>query len=278
MPDTPGTARVLWPTRGSAREGLLWSHLLALFHAGTGFLLELAPWHTTNGLAHRDLVLGTCSINRSLFIWPSCTSRVHAVFACIKQLWISHPQPQPPRKGLTPSWLHQQVTDQLVEGVKPCACPYAWMTPERFAALPAVLCVRELRYRGPRLAFDADGDVGHHAWRSTYIPRMTELYQMAGRDQSAAPQADHGLDVLHCQRLVGVLSSTSLPWSTTGPRVMRATAGHGHGTSMPCDGSVRSPGDTPLVVNPPRPDRVEPRAVKRRPKPYPILTGRNVIP
>ena len=37
--------------------------------------------------------------------------------------------------------------------------------------------------------------------------------------------------------------------------------------------STARPGDPlpPLVVNPHRPDRVEPRAVKRRPKPYPLL-------
>ena len=38
--------------------------------------------------------------------------------------------------------------------------------------------------------------------------------------------------------------------------------------------STARPGEPlpPLVVNPHRPDRVEPRAVKRRPKPYPLLT------
>jgi hypothetical protein len=37
--------------------------------------------------------------------------------------------------------------------------------------------------------------------------------------------------------------------------------------------STARPGEPlpPLVVNPHRPDRVEPRAVKRRPKPYPLL-------
>jgi hypothetical protein len=38
--------------------------------------------------------------------------------------------------------------------------------------------------------------------------------------------------------------------------------------------STARPGDPlpPLVVNPHRPNRVEPRAVKRRPKPYSLLT------
>ena len=38
--------------------------------------------------------------------------------------------------------------------------------------------------------------------------------------------------------------------------------------------STARPGEPlpPLVINPHQPDRVEPRAVKRRPKSYPLLT------
>ena len=68
------------------------------------------------------------------------------------------------------------------------------------------------------------------------------------------------------------------------PPVPRGQAGSGHAagggrsadqlTSMPGGGEHGAPREpsSPLVVNPHRPDRVEPRAVKRRPKPYPRLT------
>ena len=62
------------------------------------------------------------------------------------------------QKGLPRSrWLRQLgVTDQLVEWAKPIRPPLhlpAWLTPELFAALPAVLCVRELRYRVAQAGF-----------------------------------------------------------------------------------------------------------------------------
>jgi hypothetical protein len=54
-------------------------------------------------------------------------------------------------------WLRQLgVTDQLVEWVKPVRPPVhppEWLTPALFAALPARLCVRELRYRVVQAGF-----------------------------------------------------------------------------------------------------------------------------
>ncbi len=86
------------------------AHLLALFHTGTGFLMEVVadPWHT------HDM------------------ARVTSI----------HPTLRP--------------TDQLVEWVKPMRPPVhppAWMTPDLFAAFPAMLCVRELRYHGAQAGF-----------------------------------------------------------------------------------------------------------------------------
>ena len=68
------------------------------------------------------------------------------------------PKPQAAQKGLPRSrWLRQLgVTDQLVAWVKPVRLPVhppAWMTPALFATLPAVLCVRELRYRVAQAGF-----------------------------------------------------------------------------------------------------------------------------
>jgi hypothetical protein len=91
-----------------------------------------------------------------------------------------------------------------------------------------------------------------------------------------------GLDVLHCQRLVGVLKELTvfaLVYNLV--RVVMLAAAQRQGVALErisfVDAvrwlSTARPGDPlpPLVVNPHRPDRVEPRAVKRRPKPYPLL-------
>jgi hypothetical protein len=87
-----------------------------------------------------------------------------------------------------------------------------------------------------------------------------------------------GLDGLHCQRLVGVLKELTvfaLVYNLV--RVVMLAAAQRQGMALErisfVDATAR-PGEPlpPLVVNPPRPNRVEPRAVKRRPKPYPLLT------
>ena len=91
-----------------------------------------------------------------------------------------------------------------------------------------------------------------------------------------------GLDVLHCQRLVGVLKELTvfaLVYNLV--RMVMLEAAKRQGVALERISfvdtlrwlSTARPGDPlpPLVVNPHRPDRIEPRAVKRRPKPYPLL-------
>jgi len=91
-----------------------------------------------------------------------------------------------------------------------------------------------------------------------------------------------GLDVLHCQRLVGVLKELTvfaLVYNLV--RMVMLAAAKRQGVALErisfVDAlrwlSTARPGEPlpPLVVNPHRPDRVEPRAAKRRPKPYPLL-------
>ena len=92
-----------------------------------------------------------------------------------------------------------------------------------------------------------------------------------------------GLHGLHCQRLVGLLKElTVFALVSNLVRVVMLAAAQRQGVALErgrfVDAlrwlSTAPPGDPcpPLVVNPHRPDRVEPRAVKRRPKPYSLLT------
>jgi hypothetical protein len=91
-----------------------------------------------------------------------------------------------------------------------------------------------------------------------------------------------GLDVLHGQRLAGVMKErTVFALVDNLVRVVMLEAAKRQGVALErlsfVDAlrwlSTARPGEPlpPLVVNPHRPDRVEPRAVKRRPKPYPLL-------
>jgi hypothetical protein len=92
-----------------------------------------------------------------------------------------------------------------------------------------------------------------------------------------------GLDVLHGQRIVGGLKElTVCALGYNLGRVVMLAAAQRQRVALErisfVDAvrwlSTARPGDPlpPLVVNPHRPDRVEPRAVKRRPTPYSLLT------
>lgn len=91
-----------------------------------------------------------------------------------------------------------------------------------------------------------------------------------------------GLNVLHCQRLTGVLKElTVFALVSNLVRVVRLEAAQRQGVAPECISCVDAlrwlstarPGEPlpPLVVTPYRPDRIELRAVKRRSKPYPLL-------
>lgn len=312
MPDTPELQEYFSQPSGQRPGcGFPVAHLLALFHAGTGFLLEVlaAPWHTHDmaqvaslhaTLRPGDVLVGDrafCSFaHLALLRHPE----LHAVFRVHQKQIVDFtpsrphttPKPRAVQKGLPRSrWLRQLGgTDQLVEWVKPVRPPVhppAWMTPALFAALPAVLCLRELRYR-----------VAQAGFRTQTVPLVTTLLDVDLYPADALAALYHmrwqvetnlrhlkqtmGLDVLHCQRLVGVLKELTvfaLVYNLV--RVLMLAAAQRQGVALErisfIDAlrwlSTARPGEPlpPLVVNPHRPDRVEPRAVKRRPKPYPLL-------
>jgi hypothetical protein len=298
------------------------AHVLALFHAGTGCLLEVlvAPWHTHDmaqvaslhpTLQPGDVLVGDrafCSFAHLAFLRHQS---LHALFRVHQKQMVdftpsrSHTAstPQAAQKGRPRSrWLRQLgVTDQLVEWVKPVRPPVhppAWMTPALFASLPEVLCVRELRYR-----------VAQAGFRTRMVTLVTtlleadqypaaalaELYRLRWQVETNLRHLKQtmGLDVLHCQRLTGVMKELTvfaLVYNLV--RVVMLEAAKRQGVALErisfIDAlrwlSTARPGEPlpPLVVNPHRPDRVEPRAVKRRPKPYPLLTkprreARNIL-
>jgi hypothetical protein len=166
--------------------------------------------------------------------------------------------------------------------------PPEWLTPELFAALPAVLCVRARRSR-----------VTHAGLRTQTVTLGTPLLDVDrypadalaafdGTRWQVARNLRHltqtmGLDVLHGTRLVGVLKAlTVFALVSNLVRVVMLAAAQRQGGPLErisvIDAlrwlSTARPGEPlpPLVVKPHRPGRVEPRAVTRRPKPYPLLT------
>jgi hypothetical protein len=176
--------------------------------------------------------------------------------------------------------------DQWVEYVKPVVCP-EWLSAEAYAALPDGLVVRELRYRirrpGCRVRevtltttlLDAEkypvaelAELYHQRWEAeTNLRHLKTTLQM---------------DVLRCKTVEGVqkeLLMYALVYNLV--RLVMLEASRRQGVDVRrisfvdavrwLAEALRGVAPLKLRVNPDRPDRVEPRVRKRRPKEYDLM-------
>ena len=176
--------------------------------------------------------------------------------------------------------------DQWVEYTKPQTRP-KWMSEEEFAALPATLVVRELRYhtkvKGCRTRVITLVTTLLDSQRYP-AAALAELYRMRWGIETnfAHLKTTMGMDVLRCQTVDGVLKELhvyALVYNLA-RLVMLAAAGAQRAplSRVSFVAALRwlatpPPSGTPitLALNPARPNRNEPRVRKRRPKEYPLL-------
>ena len=176
--------------------------------------------------------------------------------------------------------------DQLVEYSKPTTRP-KWMSAEEFAALPNTLVVRELRFRTKTK--------GCRTRAITLVTTLLDPEQYPAEEIIALfrtrwevetcfahLKTTMHMDVLRCQSVEGVLKELhvfALVYNLVRLVMLSAArAQHVPLGRVSFVGALRwlaSPAshEVPLVlpINPARPNRYEPRVVKRRPKPYPLL-------
>jgi len=176
--------------------------------------------------------------------------------------------------------------DQLVEYFKPPQCP-RWMTPEAFDAVPPSMTVREIRRTVRRKGF-----------RPMRVTVTTTLLDAGAypADEVVALRLERwevetdlrhlkttmNMEVLRSETVAGVnkeLAAFAAVYNLT--RLVMADAARRQGVDARrlsfADALAwlrhAGPGDDPprLKVVPLRPGRVEPRAVKRRPKPFDLM-------
>jgi hypothetical protein len=306
MPDTPALREHFGQPGGQQPGcGFPVAHLLALFDAATGFLVRFAaaPLRTHDlsqvgqlhpGLAAGDVLVGDRAFCSFAHLALLAARQVLGVFrAHQKQIVDFRPRRRQASqrwrrgggKGRPSSrWLKRLGRhDQLVEYRKPAQAP-AWLTAEQYAALPATLTVRELRYT-----------ISNPGRRTRVVTLVTTLLDpvqypaaalaaLYGQRWQIETNLRHlkqtlGMDVLRCQTVAGVekeLTMYALVYNLV-RLVMLEAAGR---QAVPVErlsfvDAVRwlaqAVAGEPVIelrVNPERPDRVEPRAVKRRPKEY----------
>jgi len=310
MPDTR-ELQAHFGQHGEQRPGCGFptAHWLVLLHAGTGMITKMlaAPLRTHDmaGVAELhpelragDLLVadrGFCSYAHLALLLQRGVEgclRIHQRTIVDFTPGRAHVHPcggnNASKRGKPRSrWIEQLgKNDQIVQWLKPPNRP-RWMNAEQFAALPAAIRVRELRY-----TIDQAGFRPHQitlvttlldAQRYTFS-LLASLYQQRWEIETnfAHLKTTMKMDVLKCKTVDGVLRELqvfALIYNLV-RQVMLAAASRQRVDVRRISFidalrwlQTAQPGDQlpTLVVNPLRPQRLEPRVRKRRPKEFPLM-------
>jgi hypothetical protein len=312
MPDTPAL-QAAFGQPGAQRKGCGFpvAHLLTLFHAGTGLLQQVlvAPLRTHDmsqasqmhpELAPGDVLVADRGFCSYAHLAQLIQAGLHGVLRIHQRVIVDfrkgrmHVPPSPPFPKLKNStglprsawikWLGR--CDQQVEWFKPAQRP-TWLTAEAYAALPASILVRELRFQ-----------ITQPGYRTREVTLVTTLLdpQVYPAAELAQLYADRWqievhlrhlkqtlrLDVLRCKTVAGVhkeLLMIALAYNLVRLVMLRAAEAQRvsvHRVSFIdalrwlCHVGEGEP-LCGLIVRPHRPGRHEPRVRKRRPKQYPLM-------
>jgi|SoiMethySBSTD1v2_1073268.scaffolds.fasta_scaffold483313_1 DDE family transposase len=306
MPDTPELQKE-YGQPGGQRPGCGFPvmHLLAMFHAATGLLLRVvaAPLRTHDmsriGRLHPDLAAGDVLVGDRAFcsfahLALLAARKVFGVFRVHQRQIVdfrprrrsasSRSRQRRQRRRPTSRWLKRLGRhDQLVEYIKPKTLP-SWMSAEAYAALPETITVRELRYT-----------IAVPGRRTRVVTLATTLLD-ATRYPAAEVAALYGqrwqietnfrhlkqtlrMDALHCKTVAGVNKELAM-YAVIYNLVRLVMREASRRQNVPIERlsfidavrwlaeAVYAPTELKLRLVPHRPGRIEPRAVKRRPKQY----------
>jgi hypothetical protein len=280
------------------------AHLMCLFTAITGLIRDVivSPMRTGDPAAapkvHEHLRAGDVLIGDTIFssyfhiallwlrgvlgVFPNHQKRIvnfraHRRFARAGSKQRCTGQP-------TSRWIERLgKDDQLVEYFKPVQCP-KWMTRQEYEEMPASLRVREIRRKVRRNGFRILTLLVVTTLLDPAKYPADEIVRLLGQRWNVETNLRHlkttmGMEVLRTGSVEGVcreLWTFMLIYNLVRVIMMEAAARQGvplHRISF-ADALYWMrhawPGQRMprLIVNPYRPDRPEPRAVKRRPKEY----------
>jgi hypothetical protein len=307
MPDTPELRKAFGLPSGQLKDcGFPVARLMVLFSAATGLLLEasalpgrtgelsqVSSMHLRAGAG--DLFLGDTLYGSYAHLALLLERKQQGLFPMHQKRTVDFTPHRPYAKegskgsaGLPRSeWIKSLGwQDQLVRYFKPQQKP-AWMTREQFAALPESIVVREMRRTVRRKGM---GKVTLTLVTTLTDPQKYpagELVELRLQRWEVETNLGYlkttmGLDVLKCKSEAGVrkeLCMFGLAYNLV--RVVMLEAARRQKVSVKRISFSNTlkwmrharPGDElpKLVVNPHRPNRVEPRCKKRRPKQYDLM-------
>lgn len=311
MPDTPELQACFGQPGGQKKGcGFPVAHTLMLFNARTGLAVDAitAPLRTHemslacgmhSQMGKGDLVLGDDSFGsyahlallgrRGMFgLFPAHHVRIVNFTPgrpCIEPKKVAKAKDA---KGMPRSrWVKSLgENDQIVEWFKPAARP-RWMTAAQWKQLPPTLTVREVRRRVQRPGFRP---VTLTIVTTLLDPKKypaAELFALRLRRWDVETDIRHlktmmGMEVLHCKTVEGVqkelwmflliynlvravMVAAAQRQKVAVSRISFASALHWMRCAKPGEVLLR------LAVVPYRPNRMEPRVKKRRPKEYDLM-------
>jgi len=220
--------------------------------------------------------------------------KMHAVFRCHQKQIVSfrigrkHTKQSKPRKGLPRSRYVRRLgrRDQVIEYRKPKSKP-AWMEADTWLNLPPTLLVRELRFQTPQRGYRTREITLVTTLLNPLTYPAAELAQLYLSRWQIEVNFRHlkttmRMEVLHCKSMEGVLKELytfAIAYNLVRLVMLEAARRQ----NVPLDrisfiDALRWLRDvkadtvlTRLVVNPSRPERLEPRVLKRRMKEYTLM-------
>jgi Transposase DDE domain len=283
-------------------------HLVGLFDLATGLLLRMtiSPMrvHDMSQAAHlaRELEPGDVALGDTVFCSYAHLAMLlargnHGVFRMHqKQIVDFTPgRARATRRSSTANpegrphslWVRSNgPLDQVVIWSKPKQKP-RWMTAERFADLPAEITVRELRYEVTTPGFRARVITLATTLLDPATYPKAELADLYRRRWQIELNLRHikiamRMDALRCKTVDGVMKELAvfaLAYNLV--RSVMCESAKGRKVAVERVGFLDAlrwltgpapsgdPGD--ILINPSRPDRIEPRVIKRRMKKYPLM-------
>ena len=305
MPDTPELRAYFGEVPGQKPGcGFPIAHCLMVFGKEGG---ELAYWdaspHKTGDLHHTpqahaqaiqpgDVLLGDDAFSAYVHLAILKSRGADGVFPTHHARLVDFTPhrvggPDAPKGAPGSRWIKSLgKDDQLVEYFKPPHCP-RWMTPEQFDAIAPSMIVREIRRTVQRKGFRPMRVTVQTTLLDAEAYPADEVVALRLERWEVETDLRHlkttmKMEVLRSETVAGVmkeLAAFTVVYNLT--RLVMADAARRQGVSIRrlsfADALAwlrhAEPGDDPprLKVVPLRPDRVEPRAVKRRPKPFDLM-------
>jgi hypothetical protein len=306
MPDTPELAQAFgYPSGPKPGCAFPTAHLLVLFSAATGMLIDTwaSPLRTGDvaetpeahlHLDEGDILIGDDAYSGYPHLAMLQKQGLHGLFPVHHLRIVDFKKGRPhctegsPVAGMPRSRWSKSLgkEDQLVEYFKPKQPP-KWMSEAEYDALPESITVRELRRTVTRPGL---GRITITLVTTLIDPQKypaNDLLDLRLRRWDVETCIGHlkttmGLDVLKCKTEQGVrkeLTVFSLVYNLV--RAVMLEAAHRQGVPVSRISFIDAykwmrharAGDSlpPLMVNPYRPNRIEPRCRKRRPKQYDLM-------